>query len=274
MQHFTTSDGLSLAFVDQGQGPAVLCLAGLTRNHHDFDAVTAHLAGFRVIAMDYRGRGASDYAPDPMSYSVPVEARDALELLDHLKISKAAIIGTSRGGLIGMMLAATARARMLGVLLNDVGPDLNKDDLGRIVAYVGAKPPYRSLADAVAKMPAVLPGFDNISADRWAREIGHMFRETPDGLDILYDPHLRVSVEAAFNAPLPDLWPLFDALSGLPTALIRGANSQLLTAECAAQMCARRPDMLFANVPDRAHAPFLDEPESLAVLNTFLEKIK
>lgn len=271
MQHFTTSDGLSLAYVDQGQGPAVLCLAGLTRNHHDFDALSQHLTGYRLIRMDYRGRNKSDYDPDPMKYSVPVEARDAIELLDHLGIENVAVIGTSRGGMNGMFLALTARDRLRGVLLNDVGPVLNKADLGRIVDYVGANPPFKSIAEAVRLFPAMLPGFNKVSDQRWASEFAHWFRETPDGLTLRYDPKLKVSVQAAFNAPTPDLWPLFDALAGLPTALLRGANSQLLTRETVAEMRARRPDMLFAEVPDRAHAPFLDEPESLAVINDFLK---
>lgn len=274
MPFFTSSDGLNLAFSDQGSGPAVLCLAGLTRNHHDFDAMTACLPGYRVIAMDYRGRGKSDHAPDPMTYSVPVEARDAVELLDHLKIDKAAVIGTSRGGMNGMFMVATARARVSGLLLNDVGPVLNKADLGRIVSYVGVNPPYKTLAEAAEKMPATMPGFANVPADRWHREMAHMFHETPNGLEIRYDPKLRLSVEAAFSGPTPDLWPLFDALAGLPVALLRGANSQLLTPETANEMRSRRPDMLFAEVPDRGHAPMLDEPQSLAVINAFLEQTR
>lgn len=274
MQHFTTSDGLSLAFTEQGHGPAVLCLAGLTRSHHDFDELAAALPRARLIRMDYRGRGESGFDPNPMNYSVPVEARDALELLDHLGLEKAAIIGSSRGGVIGMFLAATAYQRLLGVLLNDVGPVLNKADLGRIVGYVGANPPYRDYAEALQLYPREMTGFANVSQARWLTEIHRLFAQSEQGLTIRYDPKLRLSVEAAFNGPDVDLWPLFDAMSGLPVALLRGANSALLTAETAAEMRRRRPDMLFANVPDRAHIPFLDEPESLAVITTFLEGIQ
>ena len=113
MTRFTTSDGLSLWFDDTGgDGPVVLCLAGLTRNSTDFDYAMPYLTGARVIRMDYRGRGQSDRAGDFMTYSIPRESQDALELLDHLKITRAAILGTSRGGLIALTLAAMARDRL------------------------------------------------------------------------------------------------------------------------------------------------------------------
>jgi pimeloyl-ACP methyl ester carboxylesterase len=274
MQHFTTSDGLSLAFEDQGSGPAGLCLAGLTRSHHDFDELVAALPDVRMIRMDYRGRGSSDFDPNPMNYSIPVEARDALELLDHLGLEKAAIIGSSRGGVIAMFLAAIAHHRVSGVLLNDVGPVLNKADLGRIVSYVGQDPPYRDYDEALQLYPSAMIGFANVSQARWATEVRRLFAQTDQGLKIRYDPQLQLSVEAAFKGPDVDLWPLFDAMTGLPVALLRGANSSLLTEETAAEMRRRRPDMLFANVQDRAHIPFLDEPKCLAIITAFLERIK
>lgn len=273
MKHFTTSDGLSLAFEDEGVGPAVLCLAGLTRTHHDFDEMAASLRDVRLIRMDYRGRGESDWDPDPMNYSVPIEARDALELLDHLNLPKAGIIGTSRGGMLAMFLAATARERLIGVLLNDVGPVLNREDLGRIVGYVGRNPPYRDFAEALQRYPQECMGFANVPQERWDTEVRRLWQQTEKGLINRYDPQLRVSVEAVFNGPEVDLWPLFDACNGLPLALIRGANSLLLTLETAAEMRRRRPDMAFAEVPNRAHIPFLDEPESLTVITAFLESL-
>jgi len=274
MQRFTTSDGLSLAYTDQGQGPAILCLAGLTRTHHDFDEMADLLVNVRLIRMDYRGRGQSDFDPDPMQYCIPVEARDALELLDHLGVDKAAIIGTSRGGIIAMFLAASAHDRISGVVLNDVGPVLDRQDLGRIVDYVGVNPRFRDYAEAARLYPAAAIGFANIPATRWDIEVRRQFQQSDTGLTIRYDPKLRQSVEATFNGPDVDLWPLFDALAGLPIALLRGANSPLLTAETAAEMRARRPDMLFDTVPDRGHAPFLDETESLGVLNAFVDQIR
>lgn len=273
MQHFTTSDGLKLAYTDEGRGPAVLCLAGLTRDHHDFDEMAAWLDGVRLIRMDYRGRGDSDWDPNPMNYSVPIEARDAVELLDHLGLDKVAVIGTSRGGMLGMFLAATARARLTGVLLNDVGPVLNKEALGEIVHYVGRNPAYKTYEEAAAHYPVFCEGFDNISPERWRVEVERLWKKTETGLAVRYDPGLKVSTEATFNGPDLDLWPLFEALNGLPVALLRGANSTLLLKDQAAEMRARRPDMIFAEVPDRGHIPFLDEAESRAVITEFLGQI-
>jgi len=274
MQKFTNSDGLSLAFTDVGRGPALLCLAGLTRNSHDFDEMAASLSGVRLIRMDYRGRGQSDWDPHPMNYSVPVESRDALELLDHLGLEKAAVIGSSRGGIIAMFLAATAKHRLSAVILNDVGPMIERAALGRIAHYIGIGPPYKNYDEAVAKYPAECVGFYNVSRERWLSEVTHLWRETPLGLANKYDPALSISVKATFDGPEVDLWPLFDALTGLPVALLRAENSDLLTGDTAAEMRRRRPDMLFAEVADRAHIPFLDEPESLSIINAVLAKLK
>lgn len=273
MQYFTSSDGLKLAYTEQGSGPAVLCLAGLTRSHHDFDEMAAAIDGVRLIRMDYRGRGDSDYDPDPMNYSVQIEARDALELLDHLGLEKAAIIGTSRGGVVAMFLCAIAKARVTGVLMNDVGPVIDRDDLGRIVDYVGVNPAYRDYDMAAAHYPKFCVGFANVSAARWRVEVERLWMQTDDGLVNRYDPKLTIATKAVFEGPEVDLWPLFDAMAGLPVALLRGVNSQLLTKETVAEMQARRPDMLFAEVPDRSHIPFLDEVESLEIIHEFLGKL-
>ena len=125
-------------------------------------------------------------------------------------------------------------------------------------------------AEHAAAMPAMMPGFAHVPPDRWLLEARLHTRQSAAGLTIPYDPALRAAFLAAFDAPQPDLWPLFDALAGLPVALIRGANSDLLSAATAAEMRRRRPDMIFAEVPDRAHIPFLDEPESLAAIRAFL----
>lgn len=272
-QFFTTSDGLSLAYSDTGNGVPLICLAGLTRNMRDFDHVTPHLSGVRLIKMDYRGRGQSDYAEDFNTYSIPVEARDVVELMDHLNLPKAAILGTSRGGLIAMVLAATVKDRLLGVCLNDIGPDISPSGLEHIMGYIGRRPMQKTYTEAVAARPALMPSFENVPAERWLAEVTNHYIETPDGLDIRYDKRLRDAILASSAQPVPDLWPLFDTLAGVPLALIRGANSNLLTQETVAKMQDHRPDMRFANVPDRGHVPFLDEPESLALIHTFLKDL-
>jgi pimeloyl-ACP methyl ester carboxylesterase len=272
-QFFTTSDGAKLAYDDQGKGRVLLCLAGLTRSMADFDYVVPHLSGIRIIRMDYRGRGASDWT-GAATYTVPQEAKDALALMDHLGIDRFAVLGTSRGGLIGMLLAAMAKPRLMGLCLNDVGPVIDPGGLDRIFAYVGRNPAQKSHAALAETYAKFLPGFANVPASRWLQEAHKHAVDTDAGLKIPYDPALRDAFLKAFDGPPVDLWPLFDALAGLPLALIRGENSDLLSADAAHDMQRRRPDMIFASVPDRAHIPFLDEPESLAAIHAFLKAVQ
>ena len=270
LHQFTASDGARLAYRDEGAGLPVLCLAGLTRSSTDFDFLVPQLDGVRLIRADYRGRGGSDWT-GAETYTIPREAQDALDLLDHLGIGQAAILGTSRGGLIGMALAATSRDRLSGLCLNDIGPVIERGGLDRICDYVGRNPAARTIDDLAARMPRTMPGFDGVSPERWTDFARQLYEETETGLAIRYDPALRESFLAGYRAPVADLWPLFDACAGLPLALIRGANSDLLSPETAAEMQRRRPDMIFADVPDRAHVPFLDETESLQAIRAWLE---
>ena len=268
-QFFTAQDGARLAYRDEGAGLPVLCLSGLTRTMGDFNYTQPHLPPCRLIRMDCRGRGQSEWT-GAATYTVPLEARDVLDLLDHLGVEQAAVIGTSRGGMIGLMLAAVARPRLRGLLLNDVGPEIHRPGLERIFDYVGRNPAAKTHAALAAALPGLMQGFANVPASRWLEEARLHYHATADGLRISYDPALREAFLAAFQGPSVDLWPLFDACAGLPLALLRGANSDLLSEATAAEMSRRRPDMRFAEVPDRAHIPFLDEPESLAVIHDFL----
>ena len=269
VSHFTVSDGARLAFRDQGQGLPVLALSGLTRSGADFDYLAPHLQGVRLIRPDYRGRGGSEWT-GAASYTVQREAQDALELLDHLGVGNAAVLGTSRGGIIGMFLAATAKDRMLGLCLNDVGPILHRPGLEKIKDYVGRNPAAKTHEELARKLPRLMTEFRNVPDSRWLSEATRHYIATPDGLKISYDPELRQSFLEGFNGPDIDLWPLFNAADGLPLALIRGANSDLLSPEIAAQMRARRPDMIFAEVPDRGHIPYLDEAEALRGIRDWL----
>lgn len=273
---FTTSDGVSLAYEVRGQGLPLLCLPGLTRNARDFDDLGAVLPdGIRMIVLTSRGRGASDWAEDKTTYAVPVEARDALELLDHLGVARATVLGTSRGGLIAMLLAAVAKPRLAAVLLNDIGPELMPEGLEKIMGYIGVPPKGRTYADvAVALKATMATGFPDLSDARWLEIAERWFDVTDSGVALRYDPALRDALIAQSAAPAPDLWPLFDALEGLPLAVIRGANSDLLSAETVAAMAARRPDMIVAEVPNRGHVPFLDEPEALAALTAIMGQIE
>lgn len=273
MPNFTTSDGLSLFYTDEGEGLPLLCLAGLTRDHHDFDYLAPHLSGARLIRLDYRGRGQSEWGPHE-SYTIPVEARDAVELLDHLGLEQAAILGTSRGGLIAMMIAATARPRLSGVALNDIGPEIADAGMEVIRGYLGRNPAWKTHAEAAAARPGVMAGFEDVPPGRWETEVRMHYREGPEGLSIRYDPRLREAVLESGAQPMPDLWPLFDALKGLPLCALRGATSNLLGEATFAEMQERRPDMIAATIPGRGHVPFLDEPEALTALGRWLDMLR
>lgn len=268
-QFFTADDGAKIAYRDEGEGLPVLCLAGLTRNMADFDYVAPHLTGVRLIRMDYRGRGQSDHTGAD-TYTVPREGKDALQLLDHLGIEQAAVLGTSRGGLIGLLLAAVAKDRLLGLCLNDVGPVIERTGLERIFDYLGRNPAAKTYEDLAAKLPAAMPGFANVPEGRWLADAQKHYEQTADGLRIKYDPALREAFIAAFRGETPDLWPLWEATAGLPVAVIRGANSDLLGPKAYAEMQKRRPDGIYAEVPDRAHVPWLDEAESLGVIEAWV----
>lgn len=270
MPYFNARDGLKIYYSDTGSGLPILCLSGLTRDSQDFDFVTPHLTGVRLIKMDYRGRGKSDWSDDFTTYSVPQEAQDALALLDHLGLGQAAVLGTSRGGLISMFLAATAKDRLLGVALNDIGPVIEQGGLDGIMDFIGRNPTVKTLEAAAKQRPNIMVGFHNVPESRWMEEMKILYHETEQGLQITYDPKLKDAVAQGFKEPQPDLWPLFDALKGLPIALIHGENSDLLSFETVAEMRKRNPDMIYARVADRGHIPFLDEAEALAALRTWI----
>ena len=274
MNRFTTTDDLSLAYSDEGEGLPVICLAGLTRSSTDFDYVAPHLKGVRLIRLDARGRGQSDWSRDYHSYSIPVETRDVQELMDHLGLERAAILGTSRGGMIAMMLSLMAPERILGVCLNDIGPELGPEGLRHIQGYLGRNPAFNTHAEFAAAKPGLMPAFQNVPESRWLEEAQRQAHETPEGLVITYDPTLRNAVLETGAQPGPVMWAMFDAMQGAPLALIRGANSDLLSEETADMMSLRRPDMLRAEVPGRGHIPFLDEPESLEVIQAWLKEMQ
>ncbi len=269
MAYFTATDGARLHYRDEGHGRALLCLAGLTRNGSDFDYLAPHLPPLRLIRLDYRGRGRSDWTGAD-TYTEPQEAADVLALLDHLGLDDAAVLGTSRGGLVGMYLAWMAKDRLRGLCLNDVGPVLMPAGLARIHTYLGRNPAARSHAAAAVALEHAMEGFDNVPEGRWLEEAQRHFIATEQGLTINYDPTLRQAFLAALEDEPPDRWPMFDACEGLPLALIRGENSDILSAGTAEEMQRRRPDMIFEEIPDRGHVPFLDEPESLRAIHQFL----
>lgn len=276
-QYFTTDDGLRLAYDDTGSGVPLLCLPGLTRNMSDFNFVWPHLRDrCRMIRLDFRGRGQSEFDKTYTNYSVLRETQDVVGLLDHLGLDRAAILGTSRGGLVGMVLAMGFKDRLLGVCLNDIGPIIEPEGLAHIATYLGNRPDYHTWEDAADGMVAAHgQRFPGVSRDRWRAQAEHLWHEDDEGLHLRYDENLRRAfLEQPADGNLPDLWMMFDALADLPIGLIRGQNSDILSADTAREMLRRRSDMLFAEIPDRGHVPFLDEPTSLDLLDTFVSTLQ
>ncbi|MGM0586489.1 MAG: alpha/beta fold hydrolase [Pseudomonadota bacterium] len=285
VSRFATPDGLSLAYADEGprDGLPILCLAGLTRNMADFEDFAARYSReHRVIRLDARGRGESDRASDPMTYDIPHEAADAVALLDHLRVDRAVFVGTSRGGLLTMAIAATAPQRIRAAVLNDVGPEIAPEGIARIMGYVGQPPTGGTLDELAAAMQAGDGGAaPTLTRADWRRIAGRVAEETPDGLRWRYDPRLREALAAqaqalqeaqAAGAPGPDLWPMFEALAGRPVLVLRGANSDLLSPGTLAKMQERLPEMVAVTVPDRGHVPLLDEPEAAAAIDALLAR--
>ncbi|MEP5757728.1 MAG: alpha/beta hydrolase [Litoreibacter sp.] len=269
-EFFKGPDGAKLAYTRKGAGRPLICLSGLTRNHSDFDYLAPHLDGVEMICLDYRGRGSSAWTGGE-TYSVPIEMQDVIALLDHLELQNAPFLGTSRGGIIGMVMAAAAPDRISALCLNDIGPELMKSGLDGIKDYVGRHPSAKTHAEAAQTMATRMAGFDGVSDARWLEEAQKHYIEEAGGLKINYDPALRDLVVAP--APDVNLWPYFDALAGKPLALIRGANSDLLSEQTRDEMIQKRPDMLLTDVPGRGHIPFLDEPKALGVIHQWLKML-
>lgn len=257
----------------------VIAIHGLTRNSADFDAIAPLIAqsGRRVLAVDIRGRGRSDRAPDPMTYQPAVYARDVLALMGQCGIERAVFLGTSMGGLITMALAAVRSKAIAAAIINDVGPEVAKEGLARIAAYTGQPVDTPTWAEAAAYARRTNEvAFPHYTDADWAAFARRVFTEGPEGAPILnYDPDIMVPIKAAgAKALVPSLWPMFGRLArGRPVLLVRGETSDLLSPAIAAKMKKRAPKMDYVEVPGVGHAPMLDEPEAKAAIFPFLGEV-
>jgi len=281
VEHFVpVSGGIRLYCREYGRVGAaspvsVLCLPGLTRNCRDFEQLARWLAAdFRVFTPDLRGRGRSDYDPNWRNYQPMTYVHDVGELLTLLRLPKVAIIGTSLGGLVAMTMAFLQPSRLAAVVLNDVGPELEQRGLARIADYVGRLPPVSSWKEATIQAKLVNgTALPDLTDEEWLQFARNTYKEKNDGTPILdMDPKIGDASREA-SGPLPDLWPLFRALAGIPTALIRGATSDILTSVTAAKMQHEKPDLKVTEVPDRGHAPTLNEPESRRAIRELLSLV-
>lgn len=279
---WTSADGLSLYAKAYGPAAAklnVLCLHGLTRNHKDFEPMIAALPGhYRFIAVDVRGRGRSAFHPEPNNYSPAIYAKDMGALLDKLGIARVALIGTSMGGLISLLMTRRMPKRIAGVVLNDVGPVVEKAGIARIAGYAGKVRPvtgWESAAEAVKTIQGA--AFPDLPEERWMDFARRTYRELPTGEVVLdYDPNIARSLGKVKPGALTNfaLWRMFGGLKKTPLLVVRGETSDILSEKTALEMVRRHPDAKLATVPRVGHAPILDEPEAVSAITDFLARLE
>ena len=279
---WTSADGLSLYAKSYGPEDArltVLCLHGLTRNHQDFEPMIAALpAHYRFIAVDVRGRGKSAHDPQPDNYDPRIYAKDMGGLLDKLGLARVALIGTSMGGLISILMIRTMKERVAGIVLNDVGPVVERDGIARIASYAGKVRPvtgWESAADAVKTIQGA--AFPDMPEERWMDFARRTYKELPGGEVVLdYDPNIARSLGKVKPGALTNffLWHVFGATKKAPLLVVRGEMSDILSARTAELMVKRHPDARLATVPRVGHAPILDEPQAVSAITDFLARLE
>ena len=279
--HFTSRDGLRLYArhypVAGSTRRPVVCLAGLTRNCRDFHDLATTLAsadeeGRDVYALDSRGRGRSQNDADWKNYSVLVELNDVLDFMTMKGLDRAAVIGTSRGGLIAMLMAALRPNAMGAVVLNDIGPVLEREGLSRIIAYVGRVPLPADWAEATALVTEMnRRQFTSVSPRQWDQFARAVFNDD-NGLPAPgYDRELAKAI-SMMDGPVPELWPQFTALAHVPLLALRGENSDILSEKTFAEMRNRHPRMTAVTVRGQGHAPLLMDAPTIGAIADFLAR--
>jgi pimeloyl-ACP methyl ester carboxylesterase len=277
---YVSADGLRLYYRDY-RGPAsptklpVLCLPGLTRNSRGFHHVATRLCGARrVLCADLRGRGRSQHDPHWMNYHPGTYLTDLGRLLDDAGIKQCVLLGTSLGGILSMLLAATRPELVAAAILNDIGPEVDPSGLTRIASYVGRHVPPRNWEEATELVretySIALPDF---SDEQWADYARRTYTDVDGVPQLDADPNIGEAVRASPVDAAPDLWSAFAALRFIPTLVLRGASSDILSVTTFDRMRAEKPDLVRVVVPNRGHVPLLDEPEAVEALDRFLAEV-
>jgi pimeloyl-ACP methyl ester carboxylesterase len=255
----------------------LLCLAGLSRNSRDFHRLAVALSGAGetardVYALDSRGRGLSQHDRDWKNYSLLVELNDALDFMTMKNLHGAAVLGTSRGGLIAMMMAVLRPTAMAAAILNDIGPVIEHDGLSRIAAYIGRVPVPADWKDATRIVHEMNQRqFPAVSMEDWAEQARAWFNDDNGLPAIAYDPNIAKGMSLS-DAPIPELWPQFEALALVPVLAIRGENSDILSAKTLDEMRARHPRIDTFTVRGQGHAPLLRDGPTLSAIQAFLQR--
>jgi pimeloyl-ACP methyl ester carboxylesterase len=271
-------DGLKLHIRSYGKASApllpVVCLPGLSRTEADFATLAgtlSHDGTRRVVVLDYRGRGQSEYDRNPANYAFHTELADVLSVGAALDCTPAIFVGTSRGGILAMMLAALRPTAIAGVVLNDIGPVIDPKGLMRIKGYLGRLPQPRSFEEAAEILRRLFSAqFPKLGPQDWLAEARRSFRQADGQLLPTYDARLAKTMEGVeFERPLPALWKEFDALANVPLIVVHGELSDILTAETVVAMRAHHPKMEVLEVPDQGHTPRLVEADVMAQIAAF-----
>jgi pimeloyl-ACP methyl ester carboxylesterase len=278
---WTSRDGLKLHLRDypgRDDRPPVLCLPGLTRNARDFEHVAARLAGeWRVLCPDLRGRGESAYARDSASYNPLQYAEDLGELFAQEGIARAVFFGTSLGGLLTMITALTAPQTIAGVLLNDVGPEIDPAGLERIRGYVGQGRSFSTWMHAARALEETQGDvFPHYGLTDWLAMAKRCMAVGGNGR-IHFDYDMKIAepiVDAVADQPALDLWPAIAALKDVPTLLLRGERSDVLAPAVHQRMAALLAQGEAVTIPGVGHAPMLDEPEAVAAIDRLLARVQ
>ena len=276
----SSPDGLHLhvrIYGERGRGLPIVCLPGLTRNGADFHEIATALAADTaqprlVITIDSRGRGRSDYDSNPENYSFPVELADVLAVITAIEIGPAIFLGTSRGGLLTMLLGAARPAAIAGAILNDIGPVTDPKGLVRIKSYVGKMPTPRDFTEGAEILRRLGDAqFPNLAPESWLRQARQIWRQENGRLTLAYDPKLSKTLEDVdLERSLPPLWAQFDSLARVPLMVVHGGNSDILSAATVDAMRGRRLDIDVLEVPNQGHAPLLAEPNVIARIAAFV----
>jgi pimeloyl-ACP methyl ester carboxylesterase len=280
-QRWTSADGLELysRVYETGVPRAltVLCLPGLTRNSRDFEALAPHLAArYRVVCPDLRGRGLSARDPKWQNYHPGTYLADLQRLMQALDLARVAIIGTSLGGLLAMMLGATAAERVAGIVLNDVGPEIDPKGIERIKSYTGMLPPVGTWDEAIKQLRVVYGNaWPGLPDEMWSTLVRRGYRADAAGIPVLdCDPHVGDALRAAPPAAPEGFWPVFSRLGAIPMLAIRGALSDILSVRTLERMQREKPDLECITVGNRGHVPLLDEPEVLTAIDRFMARLR
>ncbi len=280
--YYTSFDSLRLHVRHYGQPnpdtrPAV-CLAGLTRNSRDFHYLATHLASDRespreVYALDYRGRGLSDYDPNWRNYSPFIELLDTLDFMATANLHDAAVIGTSRGGIIAMLMAVLRPGMLGAAVLNDIGPEIGTAGLARIMGYAGKIPVPADWNEAVALVRQINERFfTDMSAEDWEALARQSFNETEDGRPApSYDKRIAKALsQIDISKRIPDMWAYYDALRRVPLMVLRGENTDLLSAETFEEMKRRHPNANALTIPSQGHPVLFLDRFSIGEVGRFL----